>query len=176
MKKLTLTLLGSTALSLLAAASVAGAPPRFHVQALHGGRPFYKTEHFHRCGQDVTCYTVTLGVSTSVPASDFRKKINLVNTFYKFCSTGSCLTEPKHNRLKVPRKSKYGKVRAAQMTTYTSHGEERFVYYGDAYKLTDRAGFGQTDTFVSSLKGEWEHGIKYKVTLNLDVSVAIGTE
>ena len=176
MNRLTRTLLGGAALSVLATAPVAAGPPRFHVQMLHGGRVISKTQMRYRCGQDITCKTYTFSISTSVPASDFRKRVNLVDTFSKFCSTASCHTEPKQ-RIKVPKKSKYGKVHATTVTTHTSGGERTFVYYGDAYKLTDKSGFGQTDTFVSSLKGEWDSfGLKYKVTMNLDVSVAIGTE
>ena len=119
MNRLTRTLLSGAALSVLTVAPAVAGPPRSHVQALHGGRVVYKTESRYRCGPDVTCETYTFGVSTSVPASDFRKRVNLVNTFYKWCSTGSCLTEPKQ-RVKVPRKSRYGKIHAAAVTAYTS--------------------------------------------------------
>jgi hypothetical protein len=53
------------------------------------------------------------------------------------------------------------------------------VFYGDAYKLKDKSGFGKTDSFVSTLYGWYRlfgTGPKYKGTLNLDVSVAIGTK
>lgn len=177
MHKLTTALLGGAALSILGIApGVAGNPPGPHVQALHEGRLVRKGGGWHRCHPHVSCYTYTLGVSSSVPASGFRKKVKLVNTFFKWCSNGTCFTEPKQ-WVKVPRKSEYGKVNAASVTTRTSGGERTFVYYGDAYKLTDKSGLGKTDTFVSSLKAEWERaGFKYKAMLNLDVSVTIGTE
>jgi hypothetical protein len=51
------------------------------------------------------------------------------------------------------------------------------VYYGDTYKLTNPAGEGASDFFVSSLIGKWKNGsLKYKATLKLDVSVAVGDE
>jgi hypothetical protein len=49
------------------------------------------------------------------------------------------------------------------------------VAYGDTYKLTDPAGEGKTDSFVSSLIFTFQSGgVKYKGKLNLDVSVEIG--
>jgi hypothetical protein len=49
------------------------------------------------------------------------------------------------------------------------------VAYGDTYKLTDPAGEGKTDSFVSSLIIKFQSGgVKYRGKLNVDVGVEIG--
>lgn len=181
MDRLTKTLLGGAALSaLIAAPAVAGHAPNFHVQALHAGKRVNKTKmHSQTTGH----VTYTISAYTSVPASDLRQSVPLTVTFYKWnaysgysCSNSDL--QPAKDKLKVQKKSMYGKVRAAT-ETYSFHcvyGPTAF--YGDAYELKDTSGFGQTDHFRSTLYGKFRTSDrrKYKGTLNLNVSVTIGTE
>ena len=175
MNNLTKTLLGGVALCALATApALAGNAPKFHVTALHAGRVVNKTGARRHCWPTASCLTYTLNVSTAVPASDFHKAVPLAATFYKWNTISGC-SDPKE-KLKVPKKSLYGKVHGATETYSFGCPSGLTVFYGDSYKLTDKSGFGQTDTFVSVLKSEWEQSVKYKGTLYLDVSVAIGAE
>ena len=177
MNNLTKTLLGGTALTALAAApALADHAPKFHVAALHPSKVVNKTKVHN---YDRAHVTYTFGVYTSVPASDYRKTVYLASTFYRWSSYDSCYfggTEPKM-RIKARKESKYAKIGTAteSYSFRCPYGPSHF--YGDTYKLNDKAGFGQTDTFVSILYGKFQNGsVRYKGTLNLDVSVAIGTE
>jgi len=177
MNSLTKSLLGSAALAALTAAPAVGSQtPKFHVAALHPSKVVNKTKVHN---YDRIHVTYTFGVYTSVPASDFHKTVYLASTFYRWSSYDSCYvggTEPKM-RIKARKRSKYAEIGTAT-ETYSfgcPYGPSHF--YGDTYHLKDKAGFGQTDTFVSTLYGKFQNGgARYKGTLNLDVSVAIGTE
>lgn len=172
MHNLTRTLLSGTALAALAAApSVAGNAPKFHVQALHAGKQVNKTVLHSPVGGHTT---YTIGVSTYVPPSALHKTVPLALTFYKWSSSAEC-SNPRQ-KIKAPKKSLYGKIKTGT-ETYSLGCSAPTVFYGDSYKLTDPSGEGKTDNFVSVLYGWYENaGIKYKGTLYLDVSVAIGTE
>jgi hypothetical protein len=174
MNTLTRTLLGGGALAALATAPAhAGNAPVFHIQALHGGKAVNKTKMNNQKAGHVT---YTLSVYTSVAASDFRKTVPLTGTFYRWISYSSCGGFGKaKSRIKVPKKTSYAKLGSATQTYSICDYEN--IFYGDTYKLTDAAGEGKTDNFVSTLLGSFRNqNGKYKGTLNLDVSVAIGTE
>jgi hypothetical protein len=99
-----------------------------------------------------------------------------VGEFHRnYCSGG---TEPTPQKIKIPKKSTYAKLGHATETyteTYSEGCGSPTVFYGDTYKLTNPAGEGQTDRFVSALIAKYENGgQEYKGTLYLDVSVAIG--
>ena len=169
MNKLAKALLSSTALTALACApAVAGSAPAFHFRALHGGRVVNKTKMPNHGAAHIT---YTFGIYTDIPSSDFRKTVKLTSTFVTFsgmCSLGSAV------KMKAPKKSEYGKI-GIVAETYTNRCAFPVVVYGNTYKLTDSAGEGHTDHFVSSRIYKFANGsTKYKGTLNLDVSVDIG--
>jgi hypothetical protein len=173
MHNLTRTLLSGTALAALAAApSVASNAPEIHIQALHAGKQVNKTVLHNSVGGHTT---YTIGVSTSVLASDLHKTVPLALTFYKWSSSESC-SNPRQ-KIKAPKKSLYGKIKTGT-ESYSLSCPAPTVFYGDSYKLTDASGEGKTDSFVSILYGWYVKpgGIKYKGTLYSDVSVAIGSE
>lgn len=175
MNKLTRTLLGGAALAALAVApGVAKNAHAFHFTALHGGRVVYKSKFHnpHRC-DDSSC---TAYVYTSVPASDLRKTVRLIDTFYKLNSNSTICNNPTQH-LKAPRKGQYGKVGAATETYSIGCPSGPTTFYGNTYKLTDKAGEGKNDVFVSKLRGEFttSHGT-YKGTLYIEANVAIGTQ
>lgn len=179
MNKLTKALLSGAAFGAqFGVPAFAGHAPVFHVQALHAGRVVTKTGLTHRCVQPLNCLTYTLDVSTSVSASNLHKSVKLVDTFYRWRSYSSCLGDNRaRNRLKIPKKkSLYGKVSPATVEySFCTYGPTTF--YGDSYKLTDPAGTGKADSFVSILYGKFHNfNGDYKGTLTLDVSVAIGTD
>ena len=178
MNNLTKTLLGSAALAALSAVpSVAGNAPRFHVTALYAGGIVVNKTVIHDPSR--THMTFTLSVSTQVPASHLKTKTRLSDTFYKWSSqtASSSKCGNPETYIIVPKKSAYGKIDTATKTINWHCTSGPSVYYGDTYKLTDPAGEGKTDFFVSSLIGKWKNGsVKYKGTLNLDVSVAIGAD
>ena len=170
------TLLAGAALGALATTTaVAGNAPVFHVTALHAGSAVNKTRvrdprRIHQ--------TYTLGVSTYDPASDFGLPEKLTRTFYTWeCCDNSCAVAPwqARQKIKVPQKSTYGEIGTAKESYGTCSFGGPLVYYGDTYTLTDPDGEGKTDFFVSTLIGKFvKGGRRYKGTLNLDVSVAIG--
>jgi hypothetical protein len=172
MNSLAKPLLSGVALCALATVpAVASNGPAFHVQALRRGHVVNKTNMQNQKAQHIT---YTFGVYTYVSASDLYKTIPLAGTFYKWCSTSSCFGPEPRQKIKAPKKSKYAKIGTATETYTFSVGPR--VFYGDTYKLKDAAGEGQTDTFVSSLYAWFtDNNSKYKGTLNLEVSVAIGS-
>ncbi len=178
MNKLTRTLLGGTALCALAAPAFAAAAPKMHVRALHAGHVVNKTKVHNQTAQHIT---YTFSVYTSVPASDFHKMVPLVSTFYKWNSTTDssiydCGGNPRM-KIKAPKKSLYGKIKTGTESYSFGCSSDPMVFYGDNYKLTDASGEGKTDAFVSTLYAWFKNSRgRYKGTLNLDVSVAIGTE
>ena len=173
MNNLTKTLLGSAALCALGTVpALATHVPKFHVLALLDGRVVNKTKLHNPGGEHIT---YTLGISTSVSASDLHKTVPLAKTFYKWSSYTDNCNNPRQ-KIKAQKKTAYAKISAAT-ETYTV-GDCTTVFYGDTYKLKDKSGFGQTDSFVSTLYGWFKgsSGAQYKGTLKLDVSVAIGAD
>jgi hypothetical protein len=178
MNSITKTLLGGVAFGALATApAIAGGinVPPFHVTALYAGKAVNKTKVHnppHQCRYS-TC--ITDSVSTYVPASDLDKKVNLIYTFYKFDSNSTLCSQPREKIKVVPKKTQYAKVGAATATYSEGCASGPTTFYGDNYKLTNPAGEGQTDSFVSTLIGKIKYnGRTYMERLNLDVSVKIG--
>jgi hypothetical protein len=172
MKKLTKILLGGAALCALSAVPVvAGNAPKFHFMALHAGRVVNKTKMHNR---GVTHVTYTYGVSTYVPASDLHKRVTLVDTFYKW-STSPCTIMA--TNVRAPTKSQYAKIGMAIESYSFGCISGATQFFGNTYKLTNPDGKGQTDHFVASQIFKYTSGsTRYKATVNLDVSVAIGAE
>lgn len=178
MNNLTKALLGSAALSALIAAPAAAQQkhPAFHVVALYaGGKAVNKTAIHHPSRSYMTW---TYSVSTHIPAH-LKTKTKLSDTFFKWssqtASSSKCGNPETKNR--VPNRSTYGRLGTATETRDWGCTEGPSLYYGDTYKLTNPAGEGKTDFFVSSLIGKWQWGsVKYKGTLNLHVNVAIGAD
>jgi hypothetical protein len=164
MNNLTRTLLGSAALCALATApAMAGDVPAFHITALHAGNVVDKTT-IHN--QSRTHLTYTFGVYTYISA-ELDKKVKLAGTAYSFgCSA--------LEKARITKQATYGKAGIDYETYSTGCGGAGEVGVVDTYKLTNPAGEGNTDHFTSSLIGKYENsGVKYKATLNLDVSVGI---
>lgn len=175
MNKLTQTLLGGVALGALAVTPTVAQKkhPAFALTALHAGRVVHKT-NFENHG--ATHMTYVFGVYTYLPASDFHKTVPLVQTFYKWNSYSTLCSSPKQ-KVSVKKKSKYGIVHAATVTYSEGCPSGPTTFYGDNYKLNDRAGFGQADVFVSTLKGKFKNDNgTYKGKLPMYVEVDIGTE
>ena len=113
-----------------------------------------------------------------MPASDLHTRVKLPVTYYTWqCCTSSCgsIIPPKQ-KIKAQKKSKYAAIGVARESYWFGCQYDPMVFYGDTYKLKDRSGFGKTDTFRSTLYARFtSSGVKYRGTLNLDVSVAVGT-
>jgi hypothetical protein len=174
MNAITQTLLAGAAFGALATVpAVAGDVPDIHFVALHPGHQTVLKTRMHKGG--VTHITSTIGVSTFVPASDLDKKVKLVDTIYAFYDSGSfCNVSGKRFKLQE-RKTQYAKLGyfTETFSGYCSTGPT--VFHGNTYKLINPQGEGKTDSFVSSMTGNVEYnGVKYKLMLNMDVSVAIG--
>ena len=173
MDKLTKTLLGGVALSLLATAPATAQQkhPGFSVSALYAGRAVKKTKlHNQVWCRGSSC---TISFTTNVHESDLHKTGPLTHTFYKVNSNETICSNPRQ-RLKAPKKSEYGKVHAATETYSLGCSNDPIVFYGDTYKLTDSSAKGKVDSFTSILKGEYmNNGMKYKGSLNMDVYVFI---
>jgi hypothetical protein len=167
MNSITKTLLVGAAFCALATVpAVAGDAPDMHVVALHPGHQTVLKTRMHKGG--VTHTTSTISVSTSVPASDLHKKVELDATVFAFFCGRS-------GKVKITKKATYGKAGIFTMTTGQTCDGVSQVFYGNTYKLTNPEGEGKTDSFVSSAISKFEYkGTKYKGTLNLDVNVAIG--
>jgi hypothetical protein len=170
MNNLTKTLLGGAAFYALATApAVAGDVATFPVTALQGGNLVNKTA-IHDPSR--THLTYTYADYTYVPASDLNVNVQLLSTYIKFTSSGNICSNPK-TKIKITKKSKYGKTTKGTITE--TSGTCVAVYHGANYELTNPAGEGRTDSFVSSVSGKFENsGVKYKGTVNLDVSINIG--
>jgi hypothetical protein len=164
MNNITKTLLGGAALCALATApAMAGDVADFHVTALHAGNVVNKTT-IHN--QSRTHLTYTFAVYTYIPA-ELNVKVKLSGTGYSFGCSAS-------EKAKITKQATYGKAGIDYETYSTGCGGAGEVYVVDTYKLTNPAGEGLTDHFTSSLIGKYENsGVKYKGTLNLDVSVTI---
>ena len=176
MNAITQFLLAGAALGALATApALAGDAPHFRVMALHAGHAVNKTSFRDPSRQHLT---YTFGASTYVPASDLRKKTKLPDTYYRWSTYFSCsATMAMQQTLRVPKRSTYAKLGKATETYSQGCSFGPTVFYGDTYELINQAGEGKTDSFVSTLIGKWTErltGVKYKGTMHLDVSVAIG--
>jgi hypothetical protein len=163
MNNLNKILLGGAAFSsLVTAAAMAQDVPDFHVTVLHAGNMVNKTV-FHDPSRQHLTYT--FGVYASIPA-ELDKKIKLGDLASWGCSATG--------KAKITQKATYGKAGIYTETYSANCGGAGEVFYGNTYKLTNPAGEGKTDTFVSTLIGKFENnGVKYKGTLNMDVSVTI---
>jgi hypothetical protein len=163
MNYLTKALLGSVALCALATApAMAEDVPDFHVTVLHAGNVVNKTV-FHNPSRQHLTYT--FGAYASIPA-ELDKKIKLGDLASWGCSSTG--------KAKITQKATYGKAGIYTETYSADCSGAGEVFYGNTYKLTNPAGEGKTDTFVSTLIGKFEkNGVKYKGTLNMDVSVTI---
>lgn len=169
MNTLIRTLLGSTALCVLATApAVAGSAPKFHVTALHRGRVVNKT----RLQNPVRGhFTYTFGVYTYVSSASLNKTVTLTSSFYKFDSSCSFVTPV---RVKAPKKSEYGKIGWTTETYSDVCTPGPNVFYGNTYKLTNPDGKGHTDHFVSTQIFQVKrNNRKYKGTLHSDVNVFV---
>ncbi|MGH6890258.1 MAG: hypothetical protein ACREHF_13865 [Rhizomicrobium sp.] len=168
MNSITKTLLVGAAFCALATVpAVAGDVSNIHVFALHPGHATFVSKTSMHKGP-ISHTTSTISVSTSVPASDLHKKVKLDGTVFGFFCGRS-------GKVKITKKAIYGKVGIYTLTNSTACDGAGQVLYGDTYKLTNPEGEGKTDSFVSSLTSKFEYkGTKYKGTVNLDVSVAIG--
>jgi hypothetical protein len=165
MNNLTKALLGGTALCALAAApALAQDVPAFRVTALHAGNVVNKTQ-LHDPGRVHKTYTFS-GISTYVPASDLDVTVTLPATSYGFHS--SCAKAKVKARFK-PKKTEFA-ILGADVESNAG-----YCVVSDTYELDNPAGEGQTDRFVSSVSANYESGgVKYRGTLNLDVTVDIG--
>lgn len=171
MNDLTRTLLCGVALCALSASPVGAANAVhsvFHITALHGGRLVNKTKLHNR---GVTHISYTFGVYTDIPASDLHKIVTLAGTFYRFTSTPCTIMA---SNVRFPKKSKYGKISLAIESYSFGCISGATQFFGNTYKLTNAAGAGHTDHFVSSQIFKYTSGsTRYKETVNLDVNVAI---
>ena len=167
MNSITKTLLVGTAFCALATVpAVAGDVPNIHVVALHPSHQTVLKTSMHK--GSISHVTTTISVSTSVPASDLHKKVELDATVFGFLCGRS-------GKVKITKKAIYGKAGIYTLTNSTACDGAGQVLYGNTYKLTNPEGEGKTDSFVSSLTSKFEYkGAKYKGTVNLDVNVAIG--
>jgi hypothetical protein len=163
MNNLTNALLGSVALCALATApAMAQDVPDFHVTVLHAGNVVNKTV-FHDPSRQHLTYT--FAAYASIPA-ELDKTIKLGTLASWGCSSTA--------KARITRKANYGKAGIYTETYSANCSGAGEVFYGNTYKLTNPAGEGKTDTFVSTLIGKFEKsGVKYKGTLNMDVSVTI---
>jgi hypothetical protein len=173
MNSITQTLLVGAAFCALATVpAVAGDVPDIHVVALHPDHQTVLKTRMHKGG--VPHITSSIGVSTFVPASDLDKKVKLPATFYAFYDSGSFCNAPGKFKLQE-RKTQYAKLGYATSTLSGFCSTGPAVLHGNTYKLVNPQGEGKTDSFVSSMTTRVEYnGVKYKFTLNLDVSVVIG--
>jgi hypothetical protein len=171
MNNLTKILLGGTALcALTTAPAMAGDVARSLITALHAGNLVNKTA-IHDPKRTHLTYTYAGGY-TYVPASDLNVNVQLLSTYWKWNSSGNICSNPK-TKIKITKKSRYGKTTTGTITE--TSGTCVIVYHGDNYKLTNPAGEGGTDSFVSSMSSKFENsGVKYKATLNLDMGINIG--
>jgi hypothetical protein len=176
MNHLTQTLLGSVAMTALAAVPSNAKPahPAMHVTALHAGKQVNKTK-FHVPG--ATHLTYTFGVYSTLPASSVGAHV--AGTFYKWNSQNASgyytlCSNPKQ-KLKTPKKTVFGSTKADTETYSLGCPSGPTVFHGDDW--TNVSGVaGDVDTWVSTLKGKWKskaNGVKYKATLNLDVTLNI---
>jgi hypothetical protein len=163
MNNLTKILLGGAAFGALATApALAGDVPDFHVTLLHAGNVVNKTV-FHDPGHQHLTYTAI--ASATIPA-ELDKKIKLGTLASWGCSSTQ--------KAKIKQQATYGKVGIYTETYSASCSGAGEVFYGNTYKLTNSAGEGKIDTFVSTLIGKFEkNGVKYKGTLNIDGNVTL---
>jgi hypothetical protein len=148
----------------------------FHVVALHAGRTVHKTSlHAH----GITHQTQTVSPSYFVSADGYRKKEYLFSTFYRFESQSSfCYPNAYKPKNKLDRKrTEYAKLGTTTSSFSLGCSSGFTPYYGDTYKLVNKAGFGQKDFFKSTLTGKYKNkNGTYKGTLHLNVEVDIGRE
>lgn len=181
MNTITQALLGGAALLALATSqgSANNLSP-FHVTALHAGRMVNKTR-IHRPGRIDITYTIS--TSTHVPASDLGVTVKLGVTYYKWNSQTvsgayTICSNPKQKIKLSTKKTAYAKLGTSTETYSYGCTSGPTVFHGDTYDLFNKAGFGQTDHFVSTLIGKFGRKApsapRYKGTLNLDVNVGIG--
>jgi hypothetical protein len=166
--KITITLLGGTAVCALATAPAIAAPkhPAMHVTALHAGHAVNKTQ-IHN--DKATKVTYTFGVYT-YDTSGIGVSQHLYATFYKWNSSFSLCTAPKM-KIKIKKSPTHGTAGTATETYSYGCSDGPTKFYGDTY---DQSQSASSDSLVSLLKGKFkESGAKYKGKLYLDVSITI---
>ena len=173
MNNLTKTLLGGVALAALATAPAMAKDAHHYalhnVTAIHAGHAKNKTK-IHN--QGATHRTYTYAVYSSQPASA-AKKTHLIFTYYKWNNSGTLCSSPKMKIKLASKKTIYGKAGTASETYSEGCPSGPTVFLGDTW--TNKTGSsGDVDQLTSSLIGKFHNGsVKYKGTLNLDVSVFI---
>jgi hypothetical protein len=172
MRNLTKPLFGGVALCALATApATAGNVPAIHVIALHDGRPVTKTilHDPHRIG-----VTTSIPVFSRIHASDLHKTVKLTNTYYKYMDNNDICTAAPTRMVLSAKNTAYAKLGTSTETHSFGCPSGPGILYGDTYKLTNPAGVGQTDFFVSRLIGRFtSNGVKYRGDLIMDVNVEI---
>jgi len=171
MNNLTKTLLGSVALTALAASPAFAAKlhPAMHVSAAHAGGKVVNKTNMHN--QKAGHITYTFSVYTSASASN-HSPVNLAQTFYKWNSYSSTCTAPKQ-KIKVAKKTTYGTAKGGTETYSLGCPSGPTVYRGVVY--TNNSGTsGQTDVAHSDLKGTFKNSNgKYKGQLNITSQISL---
>jgi hypothetical protein len=163
------TLLGSAAICALATAPAmaAGSHPSLSITAAHAGKVINKTAQHDPKAQKLT---YTFGVSTYVPPSDAGTSVHLFATYYKWNSNLTICSNPKQ-KIKITKNPTNGTAGTANETYSFGCASGPTVFHGDTY---DYGGSGSSDSLVSKLTGKYKNsGVKYKGTLNLDVSIIL---
>jgi hypothetical protein len=171
MNNLTKALLGSAAITVLAAAPAVAAHPAFSVTAMHDGKMVNKTKmHNQKAGH----ITYTFGVSTAIPFSQYYQNKQPLGSFYKWNSYSTVCSNPK-SRLKVdPKKTDYGKASVGFETYSLGCPSGPTKLYGVFYKITDPDAAGHTDHVHGSLSGKFKNSRgRYRGTLNIDYTLSI---
>lgn len=171
MNNVTKTLLAGAAIGALATApAMAGNAPHFSVTAAHVGNQVIKSTIRTPSRQALT---YNIYISSSVSGS-VGTSTNLFQTYYKWNSNLSICTVP-FMKLVGPKRTTYGKINHNTETYSLGCASGPTVFHGDNYTLKKASGDGQTDTFLSDLKGKFNNGsVKYKGNLFIHGTVHIG--
>jgi len=176
MNNLMKALLSGAALSALAIPSAVAQQkhPAFALTAMHAGRVVTKTEPSFHCRGHTSC---TYTVYTYISSSDyFHKTAPLVQTYYKWNSYSTICSHPKQ-RVRTQKKSLYGRAYPDTQTYSIGCPSGPTTFYGDTYRLMDKAGEGKVDFFKSSLSGKFRNSNgQYKARAIFAVSVFIDTQ
>jgi hypothetical protein len=173
MNYLAKSLLSGAAVSALASASAMGATHvgtnhimSPNVSALHAGN-FVNKSKVHDPKATKLTYTYA-EYSNYVYSSDIGQSVQLLDTYWKWNSSGNICSIPK-TKIKVTKQASYGTVTTG---TYTeSFTSCVIVFHGDNYDWGG-GNAGGTDTFSSKMKSKFIYdGSKYKGTINIDATV-----
>jgi hypothetical protein len=169
MNNLTKALLGSAAMTVLATAPAMAAHshPAFSVTAMHDGKVVNKTKmHNQKAGH----ITYTFSVYATIP-SELNQWVPLTSTFYKWNSYSTLCSNPKQKVKFDPKKTQYGKLRAATETYSEGCPSGPTTFFGAEYKLLKST---NQDQFVVELIGTFKNSNgKYKGQLNIDTNLSI---